>query len=145
MDCSTLPLIRTLYSWVLSKEVSSTIFKVFGITRPGIELRSPGPLANTLPTKILYFTTNKWSINKQVISTNKANQMTKTKTFVKISKKLGFKIKEVVSWIWLDEIVTCCAFAYVHAVELEINPPLRWFPVQNKKVNQEIYLFTPTC
>ena len=25
-DCSTLPLIRTLYCWVLSKEVSSTIF-----------------------------------------------------------------------------------------------------------------------
>ena len=47
----TLPLIRTLYCWVLSKEVSSTIFKVFGITWPGIEPRSPGPLANTLPTR----------------------------------------------------------------------------------------------
>ena len=33
----TLPLIHTLYCWVLSKEVSSTIFKVFGMTRPGIE------------------------------------------------------------------------------------------------------------
>ena len=33
---------------MLSKEVSSTIFKVFGMTRPGIEPRSPGPLANTL-------------------------------------------------------------------------------------------------
>ena len=31
----------TLYRWVLSKEVSSTIFKVFGMTRPGIEPRSP--------------------------------------------------------------------------------------------------------
>ena len=51
MDCSTLPLIRTLYCWVLSKEVSSTIYKVFGMTRPGIELRSPGPLANTLLTR----------------------------------------------------------------------------------------------
>ncbi len=30
------------------KEVSSTIFKVFGITRPGIEPRSSGPLVNTL-------------------------------------------------------------------------------------------------
>ena len=29
LDCSTLPLIRTLYCWVLSKEVSSTIFTVF--------------------------------------------------------------------------------------------------------------------
>ena len=33
---STLPLIRILYDWVLSKEVSSTIFKVFGMTQPGI-------------------------------------------------------------------------------------------------------------
>ena len=40
LDCSTLPLIRTLYCWELSKEVSSTILKVFGMTRPGIELRS---------------------------------------------------------------------------------------------------------
>ena len=32
----------------VSKEASSTIFKVFGMTRPGIEPRSPGPLANTL-------------------------------------------------------------------------------------------------
>ena len=51
LGCSTLPLIRTLYCWVLSREVSSTIFKVFGMTRPGIEPRSPGPLANTLSTK----------------------------------------------------------------------------------------------
>ena len=50
LDCFTLSLIHTLYCWVLSKEVSSTIFKVFGITRPWIELRSPGLLANTLPT-----------------------------------------------------------------------------------------------
>ena len=49
--CSTLPSIRNLYCWVLSKEVSSTIFKVFGMTRPGIEHRSLGPLANTLPTR----------------------------------------------------------------------------------------------
>ena len=32
---------------MLSKEVSSTIFKVFAMTRPGIE---PGSLANALPT-----------------------------------------------------------------------------------------------
>ena len=50
-DCSTLPLIHTLYCWVLSKEVTSTIFKVFGMMRPGIEPRSPGPLANTLPPR----------------------------------------------------------------------------------------------
>ena len=34
---------------MLSKDVSSTIFKVFGMTRPGIEPQSPGPLVNTLP------------------------------------------------------------------------------------------------
>ena len=50
LDCSTLPLKRSLYCWVLSKAVSSTIFKVFGMTRPGIEPRTSGPLANTLPT-----------------------------------------------------------------------------------------------
>ena len=40
-----------LKCWVFSREVSSTIFKVFGMTRPGIEPRSSGPLANTLPTR----------------------------------------------------------------------------------------------
>ena len=37
LDCAILPLIRTLYCRVLSKEGSSTIFKVFGMMRPGIE------------------------------------------------------------------------------------------------------------
>ena len=36
---------------MLSKEVSSTIFKVFGMTRPGIEPWSPWLLAKTLPTR----------------------------------------------------------------------------------------------
>ena len=51
------PRIAPLYPWyipyiaVLSKEVLSTIFKVFGMTQPGIEHRSPGPSANTLPTR----------------------------------------------------------------------------------------------
>ena len=36
---------------MLSKEVSSTIFKVFGMIRSGIEPRSSRPLANTLPTR----------------------------------------------------------------------------------------------
>ena len=51
LDCFTSLLIRTLYCWLLSKEVSSTIFKVFGITLPVFEPGSPGPLANTLPTR----------------------------------------------------------------------------------------------
>ena len=41
---------HTLYYWVLRKAVSSTIFKVFGMTRPVIEPRSPGSLADTLIT-----------------------------------------------------------------------------------------------
>ena len=47
------PWIVPLYPWslpynaVLHKEASSTIFWVFGMTRPRIEPRSPGPLANT--------------------------------------------------------------------------------------------------
>ena len=41
------------YNAELSKEASSTIFWVFGMTWPGIEPRSPGPLANTLSCQCL--------------------------------------------------------------------------------------------
>ena len=54
-DCSTLPLIHTLYYWVLSKEVSSTIFKDFGMIWLGIEPRSPGPLANRELVKLFEY------------------------------------------------------------------------------------------
>ena len=47
-DCSTLPLIRTSWYWVLRKKASSSIFWVFGMTQRRIEPRCPGPLANTL-------------------------------------------------------------------------------------------------
>ena len=56
-----LPLIHTLYCWVLSKEVSSIIFKVFGMMQPRIKPRSPRPLANTLSLSIyiyIYITSN---------------------------------------------------------------------------------------
>ena len=43
-----LPLICTLWCWVLSKEASRTNFWVFGMTRPGIEPLFPGSLPNTL-------------------------------------------------------------------------------------------------
>ena len=52
--CSTLSLICTLYCWVLIKEVSSTIFKVFDMTQPGIEPRFPRPLVNTLTLMPMY-------------------------------------------------------------------------------------------
>ena len=60
LDCSTLSLIRTLYCWVLSKEISSTIFKGFGMMQPGIEPRSPGPLTNALPTRPLPETVSRY-------------------------------------------------------------------------------------
>ena len=52
-DCSTLPSIRTFYCWVLNKEVSIIMFKVFGMMRTGIEPKSTEPLANTLPTRLM--------------------------------------------------------------------------------------------
>ena len=36
---------------MLTKEVLSISFKVFGVTQPGIKPQSPRPLANTLPTR----------------------------------------------------------------------------------------------
>ena len=65
LDCSTLPLIHTLYCWVLSKEVSSSIFKVFGMMQAGIEPMSPRPLANILPTCPMSnsFASIKWRYN----------------------------------------------------------------------------------
>ena len=59
LDCPALPLMRTLWCWVQSKEISNTIFWVFGMTRPGIEFRSSGPLANT--TQLAYGPV-KWAI-----------------------------------------------------------------------------------
>ena len=46
--------IAPLFSWYIpynAEEVSSTIFKVFGMTQPGIEPKSPRPLVNTLPAR----------------------------------------------------------------------------------------------
>ena len=39
---------------MLSKEASSTIFWVFGMSWPGIEVSSPRPLANTLAIRPIY-------------------------------------------------------------------------------------------
>ena len=56
LDCSTLSWIHTLLFWALSKAASSTIFWVFGITRPGIEPWSPSPLANKYSTQNIRLT-----------------------------------------------------------------------------------------
>ena len=53
--CYSIPKIIPLYPWsipynaeCLTRKVQVTIIWVLGMTRPGIELRSPVPLANTL-------------------------------------------------------------------------------------------------
>ena len=56
---------------MLSKAVSSTIFKIFGMTRPRIEARSPGPLDEH--------------------STNEANEPVLDYNFLLKNKNLHFK------------------------------------------------------
>ena len=48
-------------TWVLSREASSTIFLVVGMTQPGIELRFSGPLASTL---IIMLTGVDWKVRR---------------------------------------------------------------------------------
>ena len=52
--CYSISGISPLYPWVQSKAELSTIFWVFGTTRPGIETWSPGPLANTRVWNFIY-------------------------------------------------------------------------------------------
>ena len=42
------------YLLMLSKELLNTIFWVFGMIQPGIELQFPEPLANTLAAKPIH-------------------------------------------------------------------------------------------
>ena len=82
LDYSILPLIRTLYCRLLSKVVSSTIFKVLGMTRPVIEPRSPGTLANTLPTRTmsrLSITYTVYGLLTQVVTSTTARNFTHEK------------------------------------------------------------------
>ena len=64
-------LINTLKCRVLSKEASSTIFWVFGMTQPGIEPGFPRLLANTLLTMQFYF-----ALQSQVDCTNPVGRKT---------------------------------------------------------------------
>ena len=48
-----------MYLIMLSEQVSSTLFWVFGMTRPGIEPLSPWPLPKTLPTRTMGDTNEK--------------------------------------------------------------------------------------
>ena len=47
---------------MLSKEASNTIFRVFGISRPGIEPWSPRPLTNTLSIMLMSRNWMQWRL-----------------------------------------------------------------------------------
>ena len=66
---------------MLSKVVSSTIFKVFGMTRPGIKPRSPRPLANTN-----YYA----KVNKHNNNNNNNCKLIKSQCFYRFSSFLLF-------------------------------------------------------
>ena len=75
---------------MLSKVVSTSIFKVFGMTRPGIEPRSPGPLANTLtagPMSSLPFKT----IRELVHSCSQCNRFSDTGVYCIYCKNCKLK------------------------------------------------------
>ena len=65
---------------MLSKDASSTIFRVFGMTRPGIEPRSPKPLANTLTILPMSGTKKKKKKKKQHVITKHKEDTDKLKS-----------------------------------------------------------------
>ena len=98
LDCSTLPSIHTLHCWVLSKDVWSTIFKFFGMTRP----RSPGPLVNTMSMSRSYFLKGK----KQTISCRirfRLRRWSSTNTLT-LAESLLHDLKETMESICLNMI-----------------------------------------
>ena len=52
---------------MLSKEASSTIYRVFGVTRPGIEPRSPWPLSEHSNHHTKHISTNNSSVGYNII------------------------------------------------------------------------------
>ena len=73
LECSILPLILTLYNWVLSKVASSTIFLDFSMTRCWIEPRFPGPLVNTVLTRLMARNQHKMIVSFEGLGTNAYN------------------------------------------------------------------------
>ena len=92
---------------MLSKEASSTIFWVFRMTRPGIEPRSPGPLANTLTARpilpdtrkvdLVFISKNKWCYRVD-FAVPVANQGVKIKENEKIEKYLNHARELEAQW-----------------------------------------------
>ena len=68
---------------MLSKAVSSTIFWVFGITGPGIEPRSPEPLANTLLIQSIV-------IHRQTVSLYHNSSVVRYARCLKLGQKIGY-------------------------------------------------------
>ena len=75
--------------------VSSTIFKVFGMTRPGIEPRSPEPLANALPNcqyfvQIICEKIFPWHYySLQILLLDNLHYVISRKTWISIIEKYG--------------------------------------------------------
>ena len=111
LDFSTLPLIGNLYCWVLSKGVSSTIFKVFGTTRPGIESKSPGALASTLIYIYIGFGLVLWHINPCMLFKAKACLYIYIKYIC-----MGFRL--VLSYInpWMLFNAKSCLYIYIRYI-----------------------------
>ena len=69
---------------------SSTIFKVFGMMLPGIEPRSPGSLANTLPTgQWVYINNHIYSNNHNFIAIFYSNNQFYSYDYDFIVSKIG--------------------------------------------------------
>ena len=64
---------------MLSKEASSIIFWVFGMTRPGIEPRSPGLLVNTL-----------WVVNQNTIESGEKGRVCGQEILLRLSTNWSF-------------------------------------------------------
>ena len=98
---------------MLSKVVSSSIFKVFGMTRPGIEPRSPGPLANTLTAGAL-------NNQQYAIKLNPTNQ-----AFLYIGFNLEYLNPAIFgfeeNWLDLYKLILICFYQIVLKFETEFD------------------------
>ena len=100
------PRIDPLYPWslpynaVLSKVASITIFWVFGMTRPGIEPRSPGPLVNTLTIMPM---SSRHNVHKSWRYHN--NDYVKSRKSKKLSRAMwpNFYFHDI-WWKWIKEL-----------------------------------------
>ena len=92
---------------MLSKDVSSTIFWVFGMTRLGTEPQSPGPLESTLHTRLMgQMHANKWLL------TNKKMQLKNMKW------NIEYRVMITRKNLLMNQIL---AFKFLYVVEMQLN------------------------